>query len=100
MLEDLALAIERQMVGVFIDRDMGRQARAGPRSMGRDGSGACVKFSQPEQVKRGRTMRGAENRPGRYSNSSVTSSPKRRSAPPHWAQSASPVVSSTSIRGM
>ncbi len=65
-----------------------------------DGSGACVKLSQPVQAMRGRTMRGAENRPGTYSSSSVTSSPKRRSAPPHWAQSASPVVSATSTRGI
>ena len=31
--------------------------------MGRDGSAACVKASQPEQAKRGRTMRFTTNRP-------------------------------------
>ena len=71
-----------------------------PRSIGRDGSAACVKASQPEHAKRGRTIRFTMNRPGTYSSSSVTSSPRRRSRPPHLAQSSSPVVSSTSIRGM
>jgi hypothetical protein len=33
-LEDLALAIEREVIGVFIDQDMGRQARAGPARSG------------------------------------------------------------------
>jgi hypothetical protein len=36
-LEDLALAIERQVIGVFIDRDMGRQARAGTAPLNRAG---------------------------------------------------------------
>ena len=71
-----------------------------PRSIGRDGRTACVKASQPEHAKRGRTMRFTMNRPGPYSSSSVTSSPRRRSPPPQWAQSSSPVVSSTSMRGM
>ena len=42
-----------------------------PRSIGRDGRGACVKVSQPEQAMRGRTMRFTMNRPGTYSSSSV-----------------------------
>jgi hypothetical protein len=32
-LEDLALAVERQVIGVFIDQDMGKQARAGTPSL-------------------------------------------------------------------
>lgn len=59
-----------------------------------------VKQSQPEQAIRGRTMRFTMKRPGTYSNSSVTSSPRRRSLPPHWVHSALPGVSSTSTRGM
>jgi len=38
-----------------------------------------VKWSQSEQARRGRTIRFTRKRPGRYSNSSVTSSPIRRS---------------------
>ena len=34
-----------------------------PRSMGRDGSGACVNASQPVQAMRGRTIRFTMNRP-------------------------------------
>ena len=45
---DTALAIERQMVGVFVDQNIRQQAGPGrPRSIGRDGNGACVKPSQP-----------------------------------------------------
>jgi hypothetical protein len=34
-LEDLALAIERQVIGVFIDEDMGQQAGAGATALDR-----------------------------------------------------------------
>lgn len=36
-LEDLALAIERQMVGVFGDQDMGQQAGTGSSALDRAG---------------------------------------------------------------
>jgi len=38
--------------------------------------------------------------PGTYSRSSVASSPRRRSLPPHWAHSAPAGVGSTFRRGM
>ena len=59
-----------------------------------------MKQSQPEQAIRGRTIRFTMKRPGTYSSSSVTSSPKRRSLPPHWAQAVLPGVNSTSMRGI
>lgn len=48
---------------------------------------------------RGRTIRLTMKRPGRYSGSSVTSSPKRRSLPPHLGALRAAAVSSTSMRG-
>ena len=95
-LEDLTLAVERQVVSIFVDPLPGRRCFASlkggtwasspgpglPRSIGRLGNGACVKQSQPEQAM-GRTMRFTMKRPGTYSRSSVTSSPNRRSLPPH-----------------
>jgi len=70
-----------------------------PRSMGRDGSDAWTKRSQPVQASRGRTIRFTMKRPGTYSSSSVTSSPIRRSLPPQSAQVSAAGPSSTSIRG-
>lgn len=81
---------------------MGEQAPGPgrPRSIGRDGSGAWTKRSQPEQVSRGRTIRFTMKRPGTYSSSSVTSSsPMRRSLPPQSAQASAAGLSSNSIRG-
>ena len=71
-----------------------------PRSMGRDGSTACVKASQAEHAKRGRTMRFTMKRPGTYSSSSVTILAKTPQAAASTGRNhRRPAVSSTSMRG-
>jgi hypothetical protein len=42
-LEDLALAIERQVIGVFVHQDMGKQARAGTAPLDRAGWQRCLR---------------------------------------------------------
>jgi hypothetical protein len=78
--EDPALPVERQVIAIFGDQDMGEQAgsgssplraphairdRAGTPLIGRDGRGAWQMASQQVQARRGRTNRVTTNRPGR-----------------------------------
>lgn len=99
--EDLALAIQGKMAGVFAHQHMSQQARPGTaafdRARGQRGldEAFAAGTGQP-----GRIIRFTMKRPGTYSSSSVTSSPIRRRRPPQSAQASAPGVSSTSIRGM
>ena len=55
-----------------------------PRSMGRDGSAACAKVSQPGHAKRGRTMRSTTDRP---IDGPTVPRPVRHPVPPHSGSS-------------
>ena len=100
-LEDLALAIERQVVGVLADQHMGEQAGTGAAAL--DGPRRQRRLARSARSRcrpaAGRTIRFTTKRPGTYSSSSVTSSPIRRSLPPQSAQASAAGLSSTSMRG-
>ena len=85
---DRALAIERKVVAELRDQDVGQEP--GPRPTPLDGPRGQRRLlrrrSQPEQARRGRVMRFTTKRPGTYSSSSVTSSPRRRRRPPRAAR--------------
>ena len=87
-LEDLALPVERQMVGLLAHQHMGQKARTMAAAL--DGAGGQRCLDEPlashEQVSRGRTIRFTMKRPGTYSSSSVTSAPIRRRRPPQSVQ--------------
>ena len=53
-------------------------------------------LSQQRQDIFGRTCRVERNDPGTYSSTSVTSSPRRRNAPPHFGQAQAGACSTTS----
>ena len=75
----------------------GRRVPGRPRSIGREGIGACDIASQRRQAIRGRVILFTTKRPGMYSSSSVISSPSFERSPPHSGQS-SPTDKTCSIR--
>ena len=99
--EDLALAIEREVVAVLGHQHVGEEPR--PRPAALDGPRGQRRLHEapnsPAQAKRGRVMRFTTKRPGTPSGSSVSSSPIPRSRPPHRAQASSRGTISTSMRG-
>ena len=95
-----ALPVQRQRIGVFRDDHMRkRTSPRTPRSIGNDGSGACMIAAQARQLSFGRTCSTTLKNDGTYSSTSVTSSPILRSTVPLHDAQAGGASCSTRSRG-